>query len=81
MYWYHMFSETSADRFVFREIATPSCASKCEKMHFHVQHEKPEIVNLTMPSRVFDRCVRKFICDIKHVCEDIVLGSQPRTTR
>ncbi len=36
-------------------------------------HQKPETVILTMGFRVFDVCVPKFICPIKHSCEYIVL--------
>ncbi len=74
MCWYHMLSEASVERFMFRARATPSCSSKCEEMHFHVHPEKPETVILTVTSRVFDRCTRKFICVINHVCALIVLG-------
>jgi hypothetical protein len=81
MCWYHMFSEASAGIFVFRVRETPSCSSACVKMEFQVQCEEPETVILTVASRVFDGCSRKFVCDINNVFEDIVLGGQPRRTR
>ena len=36
------------------ERETPSCASSCVKIQFHVQHEEPETAILTVTSRVFD---------------------------
>ena len=69
-----MVSEASAQRFVFRSRASPACASECVKMKFHVHREEPETVILTVASRVFDGCGPNFICVIKNVCEDIVLG-------
>ena len=74
MCWHHMFSEASAERFVFRARGTPSCASACVKMQFHVQREERETAILAVASRVFDGCAPKFICVIKNVCEGIVLG-------
>ncbi len=35
MCWYHIFSEASAERFVFRARASPSCGTECVKMHCH----------------------------------------------
>ncbi len=55
IFWYHMFSEASAEIFVLRTRASPSCATECVKMHFHVQRKEPETAMLTVASRVFDR--------------------------
>jgi hypothetical protein len=74
MCWYHMFLETSTERFVFRARETPSCTSECVKIQFHVQCKQPETAILTVTSRVFDGCSPKSICDIKNTCEGIVLG-------
>jgi len=71
---HHMFSEASAERFVFRARGTPSCVSTCVKIQFHVQREERETEILVVTSRVFDGCAPKFICVIKNVCEGIVLG-------
>jgi hypothetical protein len=38
------------------------------------QREEPETVMLTVVSRVYGRFAPNFICDIKNVCEGIVLG-------
>jgi hypothetical protein len=37
-----MVSESSPPRFVFRSRGSPSCASECVKIQFHVQREEPE---------------------------------------
>ena len=80
IFWYHMVSEASVERFVLRARAGPSCTTECVKIHFHVQREEPETTMLTVTSRVFDRWTPKFICGINNACEGIVLGWQPRTT-
>ena len=74
MCWYHMFSEASAEIFVLRERASPSCAIECVKMHCHIHREEPETAMLTVASRVFGRCAPKFIFTIKNAYEGIVLG-------
>ncbi len=51
-------------------------ASKCTATTVR----EPETVMLTVASRVFGRCVPRFIWAIKNACEGIVLGWQPRTT-
>jgi hypothetical protein len=61
---HHMVSETSTPRFVFRSRA---CASECEKMKFHIQHEEPETTILTVDSRVCDVYTPNFMCVIKNV--------------
>ena len=63
---HHMVSEASAPRFVFRSRASPTCASECEKMQFHIQREEPETVILTVDSRVFDVCAPNFMRVIKN---------------
>jgi hypothetical protein len=64
---HNMVSESSTPRFVFRSRASPACASECEKMQFHIQHEEePKIAILTVDSRVFDVCVPNFMCVIKN---------------
>ncbi len=71
---YHIFSETSAQRFVSRARTSPGCASECVKMQFHAQREEPETVILKVASRVLNGRTPKFICVIKNACEGIVLG-------
>ncbi len=53
---YHMVSEASAPRFVFRSRVSPVCPSECVKIQFHIQGEEPETEMLTVDSRVFDVC-------------------------
>ena len=71
---YHIFSEASAQRFVFRARTSPGCASECVKMQFHVQREEPETAILAVASRVLDGFGPKFICTIKNAYKGIVLG-------
>jgi hypothetical protein len=63
---HNMVSEASAQRFVFRSRASPACASECEKMQFHIQHEEPETAMLTVDSRVFDVCAPNFMRAMKN---------------
>ena len=56
MGWDHMFSEGSAEKFVFRARAGPSCPSECSKMQLCGHREKAETVIGTVPVRVFDVC-------------------------
>jgi hypothetical protein len=70
----HIFSEASAQRFVFRARTSPGCASECVKMQFHVHREEPETAILAVASRVLNGCVTKFICDIKNSFKGIVVG-------
>ena len=46
-----MSSETSPERFLFRARATPSCASACVKIQFHVHREERETSILTVAWR------------------------------
>ena len=71
---YHMVSEASAQRFVFRTRGSPEYASECVKMQFHVQRQEPEIAMFTVGFRVFDGCAPIFTCAIDNACEGIVLG-------
>ena len=71
---YHMVSETSTLRFVFRSRGSPTYDSECVKMQFHVQCQEPETMMFTVGFRVFDGCPPIFICVIENACEDIVLG-------
>ena len=64
MGWYHMVSEASAERFVFRANKSVMCADF---------RSTPETAILTVAFRVFDVCAPKFICSIKHACEGTVL--------
>jgi hypothetical protein len=65
--WDHMFSEASAERFVFRTRAGPLCPSECSKMQLCGHREKTETVIGTVPVRVFDVCATKVIYPMNHV--------------
>ena len=74
MGWDHMFSETSAERLVFRARVGPSCPSECSKIQLCGQHEKAETVIRRVPVRVFDVCATNFIYHMNHVGEGIVFA-------
>ena len=65
--WDHMFSEASAERFVFRARAGPLCPSECSKMQLCGHREKAETVIGTVPVRVFDVCATNFIHPMNYV--------------
>jgi hypothetical protein len=64
---HHMFSETSAERFVFRARAGLLCPSECSKMQLCGHREKAETAIGTVPVRVFDVCATNFIHPMNYV--------------
>ena len=67
MGWDHMFSEASAERFVFRARAGPLCPSECPKMQVCGHREKAETAIGTVPVRVFDVCATNIMYPMNHV--------------
>jgi hypothetical protein len=65
--WDHMFSEASAERFVFRARAGLLCPSECSKMQLCGHREKAETAIGTVPVRVFDVCATNFIHPMNYV--------------
>ena len=65
MGWYHMVSETSTERLVFRARAGPLCPAESSKMQLCGHHEKAETVTGTVSVRAFDVCAAtKFIHEL-----------------
>ena len=57
---YHMVSEDSPQRFVFRARGSVAYTSECVKIQFHVLRQEPETTMFTVGFRVFDGCTPIF---------------------
>jgi hypothetical protein len=59
MGWYHMVSEASTKRFVFRARAGPLCPGESSKMQLCGHRKKQKKLIGTVSVRVFDVCATK----------------------